>query len=71
MRPKNLNCTELQFPESKVTYILDELADIITLVSLNLDHFTILWMIDHRPIASKFLLGDKIFLLQYMYTIGK
>lgn len=46
---------------SETTYLLDELPDIITLVSLNLDHFTILWVVDHRPIASKSLLEAETF----------
>lgn len=46
---------------SKTSHVFDELADIITLVSLNLDHFTILWVVDYRPIASKSLLEAKIF----------
>lgn len=34
----------------------EELADILALVSLKLDHFTILWVLNHCPIAGKFLL---------------
>jgi len=34
----------------------EELADILALVSLKLDHFTILWVLNHCPIAGKLLL---------------
>lgn len=44
---------------SKGTYIDEELADILALVSLQLDHFTILWVLNHCPIAGKLLLWDK------------
>lgn len=37
------------------TYLDEELADILALVSLKLDHFTILWVLNHCPIAGKFL----------------
>lgn len=33
-----------------------EVADIPALVSLKLDHFTILWVLNHCPIARKLLL---------------
>lgn len=36
--------------------IFEELADIPALVSLKLDHFTILWVLNHCPIAGKLLL---------------
>lgn len=41
------------------TYLNEELADILALVSLKLDHFTILWVLNHCPIAGKFLWRQK------------
>ena len=38
------------------THLNEELADILALVSLKLDHFTILWVLNHCPIAGKLLL---------------
>lgn len=42
------------------TYFNEELADILTLISLKLDHFTILWVLNHCPIAGKLLLSSRI-----------
>lgn len=41
------------------TYLNKELADILALISLKLDHFTILWVLNHCPIAGKLLLKVK------------
>jgi len=34
----------------------EELADILALISLQLNYFTILWVLNHCPIAGKLLL---------------
>lgn len=36
--------------------ISEEQADILALVTLQLDHFTILWVLDHCPVAGELLL---------------
>lgn len=41
-----------------LTYLNKELADILALVTLQLDHFTILWMFNHSAVAGKFLKID-------------
>jgi len=41
--------------------LLDELADVLPLVALQLNHLTILWMLDHRTIASKLLPTTKTY----------
>ena len=37
----------------------EEQADILALVTLQLDHFTILWVLNHCAVAGKLLLGSK------------
>jgi len=43
--------------EGPDAHLDEELADILALVSLELDHFTILWVLNHCPIARKLLSG--------------
>ena len=38
------------------TYLNQKRADILALVTLQLNHFPILWVLNHCPIAGKFLL---------------
>lgn len=56
LRPLCNNYQPNDAQEHSVTHLNEELADILALVSLQLDHFTILWVLNHCPIASKLLL---------------
>lgn len=33
----------------------DEVSDVVSLVSLKLDHLAVLWVINNRPVTGKFL----------------
>lgn len=46
-------------------YLSQKLANVFTLVALQLNHLTILWMLNHSPIAGKFLWG-KIYKLNHV-----
>ena len=39
-------------------HLSQELADILTLITLHLEHFPVFWMLHHSPVASKFLLAS-------------
>lgn len=37
----------------------EPLANVLSLVSLQLQHFTVFWVLDHSPVASKLLQAKK------------
>ena len=51
----NINSTNLDLILASKANLLDELADVLTLVTLQLNYLAILWMFYHRTIASKLL----------------